>query len=251
MSFFFFSFFLQKYIWSTLSKKVQNEPWPFGFAVFFFLLSKLGFSSFRSNSFGRTIYEVVLTFHGLFFKCQHKAYVISFLSLCSKCKMLFLWIASGDTDRTGEAKEQLQARSERCNSGKEEVPGDQQRWGFLVSLMFLNRIGFMLMSRSGFFFVCLFSVFLCLVWYVYFYHDLYSVIIFCTVLVCLCVSAEKDRDKAKERYIKASLKLYEVHNEYVLSVQAAQVYHQHHYSQIQPALLSALQTLQQEMVLIL
>lgn len=118
----------------------------------FFLLSKLGFSSFRSNSFGRTIYEVVLTFHGLFFKCQHKAYVISFLSLCSKCKMLFLWIASGDTDRTGEAKEQLQARSERCNSGKEEVPGDQQRWGFLVSLMFLNRIGFMLMSRSGFFF---------------------------------------------------------------------------------------------------
>lgn len=214
-----------------------------------FLLSKLGFSSFRSNSFGRTIYEAVLTFHGLFFKCQHKAYVISFLSLCSKCKMLFLWIASGDTDRTGEAKEQLQARSERCNSGKEEVPGDQQRWGFLVSLMFLNRIGFMLMSRSGFF--CLFSVFLCLVWYVYFYHDLYSVIIFCTVLVCLCVSAEKDRDKAKERYIKASLKLYEVHNEYVLSVQAAQVYHQHHYSQIQPALLSALQTLQQEMVLIL
>ncbi|XP_035761224.1 tyrosine-protein kinase Fes/Fps [Neolamprologus brichardi] len=64
-------------------------------------------------------------------------------------------------------------------------------------------------------------------------------------------SKEKDRDKAKERYIKASLKLYEVHNEYVLSVQAAQVYHQHHYSQIQPALLSALQTLQQEMVLIL
>ncbi|XP_059215360.1 tyrosine-protein kinase Fes/Fps isoform X2 [Centropristis striata] len=62
---------------------------------------------------------------------------------------------------------------------------------------------------------------------------------------------DKERDKAKERYVKASLKLYELHNEYVLSVQAAQVYHQHHYSQIQPALLSALQTLQQEMVLIL
>uniref|UniRef100_A0A8C4EH74 Tyrosine-protein kinase n=1 Tax=Dicentrarchus labrax TaxID=13489 RepID=A0A8C4EH74_DICLA len=62
---------------------------------------------------------------------------------------------------------------------------------------------------------------------------------------------DKDRDKAKERYVKASLKLYELHNEYVLSVRAAQVYHQHHYSQIQPALLSALQTLQQEMVLIL
>ncbi|XP_041790782.1 tyrosine-protein kinase Fes/Fps [Chelmon rostratus] len=62
---------------------------------------------------------------------------------------------------------------------------------------------------------------------------------------------DKERDKAKERYIKASLKLHELHNEYVLSVRAAQVYHQHHYSQIQPALLTALQTLQQEMVLIL
>nr|XP_046241599.1 tyrosine-protein kinase Fes/Fps [Scatophagus argus] len=64
-------------------------------------------------------------------------------------------------------------------------------------------------------------------------------------------SKDKEREKAKERYIKASLKLYEMHNEYVLSVRAAQVYHQHHYSQIQPALLTALQTLQQEMVLIL
>ncbi|KAM7424034.1 hypothetical protein PAMA_000412 [Pampus argenteus] len=62
---------------------------------------------------------------------------------------------------------------------------------------------------------------------------------------------DKERDKAKERYIKASLRLHELHNEYVLSVRAAQVYHQHHYSQVQPALLSALQTLQQEMVLIL
>uniref|UniRef100_A0A8C9YA50 Tyrosine-protein kinase n=1 Tax=Sander lucioperca TaxID=283035 RepID=A0A8C9YA50_SANLU len=68
---------------------------------------------------------------------------------------------------------------------------------------------------------------------------------------CQEANKDKERDKAKERYIKASLKLHELHNEYVLSVRAAQVYHQHHYSQIQPALLSALQTLQQEMVLIL
>uniref|UniRef100_A0A8C6NHK2 non-specific protein-tyrosine kinase n=1 Tax=Nothobranchius furzeri TaxID=105023 RepID=A0A8C6NHK2_NOTFU len=61
----------------------------------------------------------------------------------------------------------------------------------------------------------------------------------------------KDRDKNKERYVKATQKLHELHNEYVLAVQAAQVYHQHHYSQMQPALLSTLQTLQQEMVLIL
>uniref|UniRef100_A0A3B3ZEE9 Tyrosine-protein kinase n=1 Tax=Periophthalmus magnuspinnatus TaxID=409849 RepID=A0A3B3ZEE9_9GOBI len=63
--------------------------------------------------------------------------------------------------------------------------------------------------------------------------------------------ANKEQEKARERYVKASVKLYDLHNEYVLSVQAAQVYHQQHYSHIQPALLRALQMLQQEMVLIL
>ncbi|XP_037552193.1 tyrosine-protein kinase Fes/Fps isoform X2 [Nematolebias whitei] len=62
---------------------------------------------------------------------------------------------------------------------------------------------------------------------------------------------DKDRDKNKERYIKAVGKLHELHNEYVLSVRAAQVYHQHHCGHMQPALLGALQTLQEEMVLIL
>ncbi|XP_068172700.1 tyrosine-protein kinase Fes/Fps isoform X2 [Antennarius striatus] len=62
---------------------------------------------------------------------------------------------------------------------------------------------------------------------------------------------DKDRDKAKERCIKASQKLWNLHNDYVLSVRAAQVYHQHHYTEIQPNMLSALQTLQQEMVFIL
>uniref|UniRef100_A0A672QC10 Tyrosine-protein kinase n=1 Tax=Sinocyclocheilus grahami TaxID=75366 RepID=A0A672QC10_SINGR len=64
-------------------------------------------------------------------------------------------------------------------------------------------------------------------------------------------SKDKERGKAKERYIKATLKLQEHHNEYVLSVKAAQVHHQLHYGQSQPALLGALQTLQEEMVLIL
>ncbi len=62
---------------------------------------------------------------------------------------------------------------------------------------------------------------------------------------------DKEREKAKERYIKATLKLHEHHNEYVLSVKAAQVHHQLHFGQSQPALLGALQTLQEEMVLIL
>ncbi|XP_005166438.1 tyrosine-protein kinase Fes/Fps isoform X1 [Danio rerio] len=64
-------------------------------------------------------------------------------------------------------------------------------------------------------------------------------------------SKDRERDKAKERFIKATLKLHEHHNEYVLSVKAAQVHHQLHYGQSQPALLGALQTLQEEMVLIL
>lgn len=64
-------------------------------------------------------------------------------------------------------------------------------------------------------------------------------------------SKDKEREKARERYVKATLRLHEIHNEYVLSVRAAQVYHQHHYSQTQPALLNALQNLQQEMVLVL
>uniref|UniRef100_H3CV78 Tyrosine-protein kinase n=1 Tax=Tetraodon nigroviridis TaxID=99883 RepID=H3CV78_TETNG len=64
-------------------------------------------------------------------------------------------------------------------------------------------------------------------------------------------SKDKEREKAKERNIKALAKLYELHNEYVLSVRAARVYHQHHYSRIQPGLLQALQSLQEEMVLML
>ncbi|KAK7913052.1 hypothetical protein WMY93_013263 [Mugilogobius chulae] len=70
-------------------------------------------------------------------------------------------------------------------------------------------------------------------------------------LLCVSVCLDRDREKARERYVKASVKLYDLHNNYVLSVRAAQVYHQQHYSHIQPALLSTLQTLQQEMVLIL
>ncbi|KAM6979602.1 tyrosine-protein kinase Fes/Fps [Aplochiton taeniatus] len=64
-------------------------------------------------------------------------------------------------------------------------------------------------------------------------------------------SKDKEREKARERLVKATLRLHEVHNEYVLSVRAAQVYHQHHYNQTQPALLHALQSLQEEMVLVL
>ncbi|XP_057702429.1 tyrosine-protein kinase Fes/Fps isoform X1 [Corythoichthys intestinalis] len=64
-------------------------------------------------------------------------------------------------------------------------------------------------------------------------------------------SKDKERDRAKERYVKATMKLHEAHNEYVLSVRATQVYQQQHQAHMQPAMLNALQALQQEMVLIL
>ncbi|KAJ3594250.1 hypothetical protein NHX12_006581 [Muraenolepis orangiensis] len=50
---------------------------------------------------------------------------------------------------------------------------------------------------------------------------------------------------------KATQRQHELHNEYVLTMQAAQVYHRQHYGHIQPMLLCALQELQQEMVVIL
>ncbi|XP_019742529.1 tyrosine-protein kinase Fes/Fps [Hippocampus comes] len=64
-------------------------------------------------------------------------------------------------------------------------------------------------------------------------------------------SKGRERDRAKERCVKATMKLHKVHNEYVLSVRAAQVYQQQHHALIQPDLLNALQALQQEMVLII
>lgn len=67
----------------------------------------------------------------------------------------------------------------------------------------------------------------------------------------LLLRADKERDRAKERNVKALAKLYELQNEYVLSMRAAQVYHQQHYTRIQPSLLQALQILQEEMVLVL
>ncbi|KAK1158095.1 tyrosine-protein kinase Fes/Fps [Acipenser oxyrinchus oxyrinchus] len=64
-------------------------------------------------------------------------------------------------------------------------------------------------------------------------------------------SKDKDREKARERYTKLTWKLHEIHNEYVLSVRGAEVHHKYHYSQSQPALLDALQSLQEEMLLVL
>lgn len=62
---------------------------------------------------------------------------------------------------------------------------------------------------------------------------------------------DKDRDKAKDKYVRSLWKLFAHHNRYVLSVRAAQLHHQHHHQLMLPGLLQSLQDLHQEMAYIL
>ncbi|NWI58787.1 FES kinase, partial [Calyptomena viridis] len=64
-------------------------------------------------------------------------------------------------------------------------------------------------------------------------------------------SKDKERDKAKEKYVRSLWKLYALHNQYVLAVQAAALHHQHHYQRVLPSLHQSLYSLQEEMVLVL
>ncbi|NXO50992.1 FES kinase, partial [Aramus guarauna] len=64
-------------------------------------------------------------------------------------------------------------------------------------------------------------------------------------------SKDKERDKAKEKYVRSLWKLYALHNQYVLAVQAAALHHNHHYQRALPSLHQSLYSLQQEMVLVL
>ncbi|XP_033921850.1 tyrosine-protein kinase Fes/Fps isoform X2 [Melopsittacus undulatus] len=64
-------------------------------------------------------------------------------------------------------------------------------------------------------------------------------------------SKDKERDKAKEKYVRSLWKLYALHNQYVLAVRAAALHQHHHYQRAMPTLHQSLYSLQQEMVLIL
>nr|NP_955606.1 FBS [Fujinami sarcoma virus]P00530.1 RecName: Full=Tyrosine-protein kinase transforming protein Fps [Fujinami sarcoma virus] len=64
-------------------------------------------------------------------------------------------------------------------------------------------------------------------------------------------SKDKEREKAKEKYVRSLSKLYALHNQYVLAVQAAALHHHHHYQRALPTLHESLYSLQQEMVLVL
>ncbi|XP_013927844.1 PREDICTED: tyrosine-protein kinase Fes/Fps [Thamnophis sirtalis] len=60
-------------------------------------------------------------------------------------------------------------------------------------------------------------------------------------------SKDKEREKAKDRYVRSLWKLYSLHNQYVLALRAAEVQHSFHYKQILPSLLQSLHGLLQEM----
>ncbi|XP_077775254.1 tyrosine-protein kinase Fes/Fps isoform X2 [Podarcis muralis] len=60
-------------------------------------------------------------------------------------------------------------------------------------------------------------------------------------------SKEKDREKAKDRYVRSLWKLYSLHNQYVLALKAAEVQHNHHYQHTLPGVLQSLHSLHQEM----
>ncbi|XP_062927103.1 tyrosine-protein kinase Fes/Fps isoform X1 [Mobula hypostoma] len=64
-------------------------------------------------------------------------------------------------------------------------------------------------------------------------------------------SKDKERDKMKDKYVKATMKMHILHNQYVLAVRSAEAHHQQYYQQELPGLLDALQQLHQEMVHIL
>ncbi|ELK18286.1 Proto-oncogene tyrosine-protein kinase Fes/Fps [Pteropus alecto] len=64
-------------------------------------------------------------------------------------------------------------------------------------------------------------------------------------------SKDKDRDRAKDKYVRSLWKLFAHHNRYVLGVRAAQLHHQHHHQLMLPGLLQSLQDLHQEMACIL
>ncbi|XP_072258858.1 tyrosine-protein kinase Fes/Fps isoform X2 [Pyxicephalus adspersus] len=64
-------------------------------------------------------------------------------------------------------------------------------------------------------------------------------------------SKDKDRDKAKEKYVKNTWKLHTLHNQYILAVKAAKLHHEQHFTLSLPNLHESLQCLHERMVTIL
>lgn len=64
----------------------------------------------------------------------------------------------------------------------------------------------------------------------------------------MLLSSGKEPEKARERYDKATMKLHNLHNQYVLAVRSAQLHHEHYHENTLPMLLDSLQKMQEEMV---
>ncbi|KAM9311381.1 tyrosine-protein kinase Fes/Fps [Gastrophryne carolinensis] len=62
---------------------------------------------------------------------------------------------------------------------------------------------------------------------------------------------DKDRDKAKEKYVKNTWKLHTLHNQYILAIKAAKLHHENYYTLSLPNLHEYLQYIQEKMVMIL
>uniref|UniRef100_A0A6Q2X3Q6 Tyrosine-protein kinase n=1 Tax=Esox lucius TaxID=8010 RepID=A0A6Q2X3Q6_ESOLU len=58
----------------------------------------------------------------------------------------------------------------------------------------------------------------------------------------------KEPEKARERYDKATMKLHNLHNQYVLAVRSAQLHQEHYHDTTLPLLLDSLQRMQEEMI---
>lgn len=64
----------------------------------------------------------------------------------------------------------------------------------------------------------------------------------------LFVFTGKEPEKARDRYDKATMKLHNLHNQYVLAVKGAQLHQERYYDAILPQLLDSLQKMQEEMI---
>ncbi|XP_052314282.1 tyrosine-protein kinase Fer-like isoform X2 [Oncorhynchus keta] len=58
----------------------------------------------------------------------------------------------------------------------------------------------------------------------------------------------KEPEKARERYDKATMKLHNLHNQYVLAVRSAQLHQEQYHNTTLPLLLDSLQNMQEEMI---
>ncbi|KAM6987144.1 tyrosine-protein kinase Fer isoform 2-T2 [Aplochiton taeniatus] len=62
------------------------------------------------------------------------------------------------------------------------------------------------------------------------------------------IAKGKEPEKARDRYDKATMKLHNLHNQYVLAVRGAQLHQQHYHDTTLPLLLDSLQKMQEEMI---